>query len=147
MVRLVDSPSRSSRYWCHRWKQSSLGAQLPWLSPQRNKQVKKTPPETETYGFSACGGGKRCTVARTTKAVPVQPTLSREWNVYGGLPSAGRGGSARDHACASVDRWMADLAVCGPQMVVGRFVYLYVLWVETICIPRAKGCGPPAGRI
>lgn len=71
----------------------------------------------------------------------------RENGTYGGLPSAGRGGSARDHACASVDRWMADLAVCGPQMVVGRFVYLYVLWVETICIPRAKGCGPPAGRI
>ena len=30
----------------------------------------------------AGGGGKRCTVTRTTKAGPVQPTLSREWNVW-----------------------------------------------------------------
>jgi len=29
------------------------------------------------------------------------------------------------------------------RMVVGRFVSLYVLWVETIRIRRAEGCGPP----
>ena len=29
------------------------------------------------------------------------------------------------------------------RMVVGRFVSLYVLWVETIRIDRAEGCGPP----
>jgi len=27
--------------------------------------------------------------------------------------------------------------------VMGRFVYLYLLWVETIRIRRADGCGPP----